>query len=221
MHAVIRRPSPAMVVAALALFLALVGTGFAATSARTTPPKKKHPAALTPAGVNKLIGAYLRHHHVVGERGPKGDTGAPGLNGGVGPQGPSAKQINVSISGPRTPFLIATVGPWRVFMFCSVDVSVNILGPGSFFGTISLGAQNADPAASEPAATTVLNRALGASGFTANTMNASGMSQQAATDVQLVSGSTMEELHLQLTASPESGNPAGKCSVTGSAIPVT
>jgi hypothetical protein len=216
---VIRRPSPAMVVAALALFLALVGSGFAATSGHVAAQKRKpkHPAALTAAGVNKLIGAYLRHHKI-GQRGLPGAMGTPGK---TGPQGPGAKQINVSISGPRTPFLIATVGPWQVLMSCNGDVSVNILGPGSFFGTISLGAQNANPAAPEAAATTVLNRALGASGFTANTMNASGMSQQAATDVQLVSGSTMEELHLQLTASPESGNPNGKCSVTGSATPVT
>jgi hypothetical protein len=47
------------------------------------------------------------------------------------------------------------------------------------------------------------------------------MSQQVSTDVQLISGSTMEELHLQLTASPASGNPNGNCSVTGSATPVT
>jgi hypothetical protein len=47
------------------------------------------------------------------------------------------------------------------------------------------------------------------------------MSQQISADVQLISGSTMEELHLQLTTTPVSGSPDNACSVTGSATPVT
>jgi hypothetical protein len=66
----------------------------------------------------------------------------------------------------------------------------------------------------------VSNGPMGNGGFTANTMNGSGASQQVSTDVQLISGSTMEELHLQLTATPVSGNPNDACSVTGSATPI-
>jgi hypothetical protein len=223
MPVVIKRPSPALVVAALALFLALVGSGFAATSGHVAAHKRKpkHIAALTAAGVDKLIGAYLRHHRITGRRGATGRTGATGAAGQTGAQGPGAKQIAVFIHGPRTPFPIATIGPWTVRMDCTVGVSANITGPGSFFATTNTGMPGVGALAAETATTKVQTSPLGASGFTVNTTNGSGMSQQVSTDVQLISGSTMEELHLQLTANPVSGDPNSDCSVTGSATPVT
>jgi hypothetical protein len=61
-----RRPSPAMVVALLALFITLGGTGYAASNATSS----------------------RKHHRVVrGRRGPPGPPGTPGHTGATGPHG--------------------------------------------------------------------------------------------------------------------------------------
>jgi hypothetical protein len=216
--AVVKRPSPALVVAALALFLALVGSGFAATSGHVAAHKRKpkHTAALTAAGVNKLIGTYLRRHKI-GRRGRTGAAGATGATGKTGPQGPGAKRIMATM-GIATPFVIATVGPWTVRAACEgTGAEVNITGPGDFFETKVSGQPNAN--ASPGLVVAVNNGPLGASGYNAQADATTTTSQQTSTDVQLVSGSTIWELHLQLTASPVSATQT--CRVVGSAIPVT
>jgi hypothetical protein len=220
----LKRPSPALVVAALALFLALVGSGVAATSGHVaaTRHKRKHTTVLTPNAVNQLIASYLRHHHFVGPTGPKGATGGTGGTGATGPQGPGAKQIVASVAGLRTFFSIGTVGPWNISLSCLfATADVNIQGPGSFAATITTGAATSGTTTSpQPATTAVRNGPMGASGFTVNTGNTPSQNQQVATDVELISGNTMEELHLQLTGNPTADN-NGNCSVTGSAIPVS
>jgi len=77
-----RMPSPAMVVACMALFVALGGTGYAASGALSNGG---------PATVAK------KHRRVVlrgprGPRGPRGFTGAAGPTGPQGPQGPQGVQ---------------------------------------------------------------------------------------------------------------------------------
>jgi hypothetical protein len=83
-------PSPAMVVACLALFLALGGTGYAATQLRSGKEQalsstiKKGPRGKRgPAGPAGPAGA-------AGERGPAGPAGARGAAGPQGPAGPEA-----------------------------------------------------------------------------------------------------------------------------------
>jgi len=74
-------PSPAMVVALIALFVALGGTGYAATS-------------LTDNGGN-AVAAAKRHRRSL--RGPRGFRGRTGPQGPVGPTGPTGPQ------GPQGP----------------------------------------------------------------------------------------------------------------------
>jgi hypothetical protein len=94
-----KKPSPALVVAGLALFVSLGGTGYAASrlqSSATTAASRHRAAPLTSKQVEKLIAAYVRHHHIgavgatgsQGATGPQGSAGATGAPGGTGPQGP-------------------------------------------------------------------------------------------------------------------------------------
>jgi hypothetical protein len=217
---VIKRPSPALAVAVLALFLALVGSGFAATGGQAPAHKRKpkHTTTLTAAGVNKLIGTYLRRHSI----GQRGRTGATGAQGKTGAQGPGAKRIVVINSGNRTPFDVATVGPWTVRLECLQSAAVNIVGPGSFFATTVTG----DPAPTGMGPplgiAAVDNRPLG-NGFTTGTDTISNTHprRQESVDVTLISGSTMFELRLQLAAEPMAGLPTATCNLVGSATPVT
>jgi hypothetical protein len=72
MRKLLRRPSPAMVVACLALLVASTGTSIAASHYLITSTKQIKPSVLT-----KLKGA----------KGPKGATGATGAIGGTGATG--------------------------------------------------------------------------------------------------------------------------------------
>jgi hypothetical protein len=57
-----QRPSAAMTVACMALFVAMGGTGYATTQLSTAKAKHKKAKALTKADVNKLIAAYVAAH---------------------------------------------------------------------------------------------------------------------------------------------------------------
>ena len=223
------KPSSALAVSAVALFAALGGTGFAASHSREATNKHAHAAsaALTAARVKKLIASYLHAHPHPGPRGPQGAAGVVGAAGAAGAggaagaaggpgqtgaQGPDAKQIVSSVVEPRTPFPIATVGPWTVLMSCTFGVAVNILGPGHYYDTTVTGA----PGVSTTTTTHINNGAMGEAGVTANTI---GTNMQLSFDVQLISGATMYELRLQMTNTGSGvSNP---CTVTGSAIPVS
>jgi hypothetical protein len=76
MGARLHRPSPATVVATLALFLALGGTAAAARHYLITSTRQIKP------GVLKAL------HGASGPRGPAGASGPPGAPGAPGPQGP-------------------------------------------------------------------------------------------------------------------------------------
>jgi hypothetical protein len=193
-------------VSVVALFAALGGTGFAASHGHEAAHKHAASGTLTPARVKKLIVSYLHAHPHPGPRGAAGAAGGPGQ---TGPPGPGAKQITSSVAGPRTPFPIATVGPWTVLLECGAGVSVNILGPGNYYDTTVAGA----PGISTPTTTHINNGTMGDAGVTANT----GANTQMSADVQLISAATMYELHLQMTVT---GSGEGNCTVAGSAIPV-
>jgi hypothetical protein len=203
-----KKPSPAFAVSAVALFVALGGTGLAASHGHEAAHKHTS-RALTPARVKKLIAAYLHAHPHQGPRGPQGVAGAAGGAGPSGPQGPGAKQIVSSAGGALTPTPIAAVGPWTVRFGCLAGVSVNITGPGNYYNTTVAGA----PGISTATTTHINNGALGESGVTVDT----GANMQLSEDVELISGATMYEVHLQMTAT---GSGAGSCTVAGSATPV-
>jgi hypothetical protein len=88
------RPSPAMVVAMIALLVAAAGTGYAATS---LPRNSVGPAQLQPDSVNST---KVKNHSLLkldfangqiptGPRGPRGFPGAPGPPGSPGAKGPT------------------------------------------------------------------------------------------------------------------------------------
>jgi hypothetical protein len=100
----LRRPSPSMAVALLALFCSLGGTGYAASSlvapkaATEAAHKAKTAKPLSSSQVNKLIAAYFSSHQSQlqgrpggagpsGSSGSKGATGASGTNGETGSTG--------------------------------------------------------------------------------------------------------------------------------------
>ena len=91
------RPSPALVVACLALAVALGGTGYAAVTLPKnsvgTPQLRK--GAVTGAKVKaRTLGAthFKRGQLPSGPQGPAGAAGAQGPTGPAGPQGPAGAQ---------------------------------------------------------------------------------------------------------------------------------
>ena len=84
-----KAPSPALVISLIALFVALGGTTYAATSLPQnsvgTKQLRKNAVVSSKAKNHSLLGADFKAGQLpVGPRGPKGDTGAPG------PAGPTA-----------------------------------------------------------------------------------------------------------------------------------
>ena len=85
------RPSPATVIASIALLVALAGTGYAASSlpANSVGNKQLQANAVTSPKVKDH--SLLRVDFAYGQlqRGPVGPPGPPGSTGGRGPTGPS------------------------------------------------------------------------------------------------------------------------------------
>jgi hypothetical protein len=100
------RPSPALVVATIALAVALGGTGYAAISlpANSVGTKQLRNGAVNAAKIKK--GSLNASSFAPGQlpRGPKGDRGADGLPGAAGPQGPQGTK------GDAATKLFAVVG---------------------------------------------------------------------------------------------------------------
>ncbi|MGZ4462314.1 MAG: hypothetical protein ACXVZP_05700 [Gaiellaceae bacterium] len=92
MHKLLRKPSPAMIVACLALFLAGTGTGVAVVSA--LPANSVGSAQLKS---NAVVSSKVKNRSLkavdfaAGQlpKGAKGDTGATGATGPSGPSGPA------------------------------------------------------------------------------------------------------------------------------------
>jgi hypothetical protein len=99
MHTNLRLPSPAMIVACTALFVALGGSGYAATQIGHSAAKhKKSKAPSQQALINAAVAKYFASHHnqfvgpagvagPTGPTGPAGPAGPIGLTGLTGPQG--------------------------------------------------------------------------------------------------------------------------------------
>jgi hypothetical protein len=109
------RPSPAMVVALVALFIALGGSSYAAITLSNNSVKSKHIAAgqvkradMAASAVNSGKVAdfsLLAKDFQAGQlpAGPKGDTGPPG------PQGPQGQQGATGGTGPAATGIVARV----------------------------------------------------------------------------------------------------------------
>ena len=199
----LRRPSPALVLAGIALFVVLGGTGYAATQSAATKP-------VTKSQVSKLIAKYVKSH----KKELTGAAGAPGGAGGagaVGPQGPGAVQLHASNSSTESSAAPAgTAGPWTISLKCTGGAAtMKVTGPGTTEGTSSLAAGSA------PAATYV----NGPSAIGSGANYAIGAGGQQSLDLFLRDGSAMFEINVVVTA--VDGGLFTDCDLSGAAIPVS
>ena len=116
---VVRRPSPALVVACLALGVALTGTSYAVTalprSSVGTPQLKANAVNSAKVKNRSLKAADFARGQLpagaagpVGATGPQGAAGAPGATGAAGPAGP---QGSPGLSGRQVVSAFQFAGP--------------------------------------------------------------------------------------------------------------
>jgi hypothetical protein len=227
----LRRPSPAFLLASIALFVALGGTGYAASRSgeggAPAATARKAGGPLTKTKVEKLIAKYVASHQadLRGPAGPAGANGAAGTAGSAGaagdagsegargPAGPGAIPVAlISSSAQSGPQPVATVGPWTITMTCSpnaINALAEIHGPGSIGGTATIATGNA------AGATTVKEPVQIGAG---HNIGVDTGEQVSATDF-LQSGSTLYELKVLLVA--RNGGLFESCNLVGDAIPVS
>jgi hypothetical protein len=162
----LRRPSPALVISLIALFVALGGTGYAATqvgrpaaSLAKRHHKKKHStqaclasaSALCPALLSAVDAEFAKQIQALnihsGAPGPPGQPGNTGGQGNQGPQGndgaqgPGAVTLNYTDTSPSTSMMppattVGTVGPFTFQVNCGID-NMNNVGVGLFINSPS------------------------------------------------------------------------------------
>jgi hypothetical protein len=195
----LRHPSPALAIGAVALFVALGGTGYAATHSGSSPTK---------AQVKKMIASYVKAHRMqlTGAAGSAGANGAPGQAGAAGP---GAIRLLASGTSPET-ITAGTVGPWKFTLICSgssPNASMVINGPGRVQGTGSIAA------GANPASSAVLAPLL-ANGFTQAVDDGGQLSNM----LFLESESAFYQVNTEITA--REGGLFTECTLTGDAIPI-
>ena len=98
------RPSAALVVASIALFVALSGTSYAVTqlpkNSVGTKQLKRNAVTSTKVKDGTLVAADFQAGVLTGTAGPKGDTGATGAAGATGPAGPAGATGAQGVPGP-------------------------------------------------------------------------------------------------------------------------
>ncbi len=133
-----RRPSPALVVACIALLVALTGTSYATVlnvprnSVGTLELKRNavKPAKIAPNAVRTahvLDGSLLAADFRAGQipQGPKGDKGEKGDKGDRGERGPGATSFDTTMAVGATTVL-ATAAGVEVVATCSTTSSVGV-----------------------------------------------------------------------------------------------
>lgn len=95
------RPTPSMLIALIALFVALGGTGYAAFQIPSNSISSRHVinGSLQKVDLSKKTLAALRGH--VGPRGLRGEVGPTGSQGATGPQGPKGDKGDRGDRGPK------------------------------------------------------------------------------------------------------------------------
>lgn len=121
----LRPPSPSLVISLIALFVALGGTTYAATSLPTNSvgTAQLRQGAVTKTKINKKTIEALK-----GQRGPRGATGAEG------PQGQTGQQGATGGVGPSNGY--STYNPAGVFLTGDFSTLASLtLGTGSYLVT--------------------------------------------------------------------------------------
>jgi hypothetical protein len=141
------RPSPALVVASLALAVALGGTGYAALS---LPPNSVGTAQLKNGAVvaaKVKRGSLRRTNFAPGQlpRGPKGDKGADGLPGAAGAKGDKGDRGE---KGDAATKLFAVVDASGNATVKSSGVSSSKTGPNTYAVTFPQSVSNCAPVVS-------------------------------------------------------------------------
>jgi hypothetical protein len=138
----ISRPSPAMIVAIVALVFAITGSAAATrvlvsgggSGAEAPAKRKKAPSKRGPRGFRGPRG-------LTGPAGPQGipgPAGSPGDTGERGPQGPSAVRIDYSDAASGETLPIATVGGLGMEAFCwGSEPELDVYAKSSVAATIS------------------------------------------------------------------------------------
>lgn len=103
------RLSPALIVALLALFVSLTGTGLAASGVIITNSSQIKNGVIQTRHLSLVARAALK-----GQRGPAGPPGAPGADGAPGPQGPAGITSLSAATGPVTGLCAAGAGACQV-----------------------------------------------------------------------------------------------------------
>lgn len=143
----LRAPSPAFVISLVALFVALGGTTYAATSLprNSVGTAQLKRGAVTKTKINKKTIAGLK-----GMRGPTGLTGPPGPKGspgGAGQLGPTSGtsagsvQYVPTVNGAFTPFgsggTVTLPAPGKVLVEISGSYLIGCTAAGSCSGTVA------------------------------------------------------------------------------------
>jgi hypothetical protein len=126
-----KRLTFANVVACLALFVALGGTGYAALKLpkNSVGAKQLRKGAVTPAKLNLETRRTLAG--VPGPAGPAGPRGAAGADGQRGPQGPGLVTFNVPLAADGSDTPVTTVNGIAVLASCNATASKLKLKPAS------------------------------------------------------------------------------------------
>jgi hypothetical protein len=221
-----RRPSPALVLSALALFIALGGTGYATSRLVVQHAPEAHATkSLSKAQINKLIASYVGKHKSQlrgvpgpqgaqgsqGPVGPKGADGVAGTNGKDGTPGPGPIRINSTIISSSSNQPAGTVGPWTITFSCAAGgpASMKITGPGDLSTTSWIASGN------NPGTTYVGAFNPIGSGAT----YAVAVGAQLSQEIWLQNGSSLYQLNTIMTAN--NGGLFENCELQGDAIPVT
>ena len=136
-----RRPSPALVVASMALLVALGGTGYAAANlpANSVGPAQLKAGAVTNSKIasNAVTSSKVKAHSLLksdfetgqiprGAVGPPGPPGAPGVQGSQGPPGVQG------LPGPSLAYASSNSGPSSVPDTLTTLASLSVSQPGNY-----------------------------------------------------------------------------------------
>jgi hypothetical protein len=137
-----RRPSPALVISIVALFVAMGGTGYAALKLPKNSVGSKQIRTGAVGSSEVKNGSLTKKDFRAGQipagprglAGPAGTNGINGHDGGTGPRGPSDAWVSIS-GGPHdgrtarpSPFRPATTLPRRAARFCITRAGPTPLG---------------------------------------------------------------------------------------------